>query len=227
MPTILIADDDPKLTTMLRRMLAHEGYDVLIAATGWEALAQAEAYHPDLIVLDWRMPQLDGLEVAKRLRSVDSTSATPVLMLTARGTVADRVAGLDSGADDYLVKPFAPAEFLARIRARLRVVRPSDEYTPLTYADLSLDPLTRETRRGERPFSLSPREFDLLAALLRHPRQVLSRARLLQEVWGYAYDGADTVLEVYIGYLRSKTEAAGEARLIQTVRGIGYVLRED
>jgi two-component system response regulator MprA len=226
MPTILIADDDTKLTKMLSRVLAYEGYRVLTATDGWEALAQAETHHPDLVVLDWMMPHLDGLEVARRLRATSPTS-TPILMLTARGAIADRVEGLDSGADDYLVKPFAPAEFLARVRARLRQTQSADTMQPLTYAGLSLDPLTRETRRGDRQFSLSPKEFDLLAHLLRHPRQVLPRARLLEEVWGYDFGGNDAVLEVYIAYLRTKTEAGGEPRLIQTVRGVGYVLRED
>ena len=226
MPTILIADDDTKLTKMLSRVLAYEGYRVLTATDGWDALAQAGAHHPDLVVLDWMMPHLDGLEVARRLRATSPTPP-PILMLTARGAIADRVEGLDSGADDYLVKPFAPAEFLARVRARLRQTRSADTIQPLTYAGLSLDPLTRETRRGDRQFSLSPKEFDLLAYLLRHPRQVLPRACLLEDVWGYDFGGNDAVLEVYVAYLRTKTEAAGEPRLIQTVRGVGYVLREN
>jgi len=225
-PTILIADDDTKLTKMLSRVLAYEGYRVLTATDGWDALAQAGAHHPDLVVLDWMMPHLDGLEVARRLRATSPTPP-PILMLTARGAIADRVEGLDSGADDYLVKPFAPAEFLARVRARLRQTRSADTIQPLTYAGLSLDPLTRETRRGDRQFSLSPKEFDLLAYLLRHPRQVLPRACLLEDVWGYDFGGNDAVLEVYVAYLRTKTEAAGEPRLIQTVRGVGYVLREN
>jgi two-component system response regulator MprA len=150
----------------------------------------------------------------------------PILMLTARDAVEDRVEGLDSGADDYLVKPFAPAELLARVRALLRRTESlRDGEKPLIYADLSLDPLTREARRGDRPFSLSPKEFDLLAYLLRYPRQVLQRERILQDVWGYDFGGNGNVLEVYVGYLRAKTEASGEPRLIQTVRGVGYVLR--
>ncbi len=226
MQTILIADDDRKITDMLRRTLAYEGYNVVTAADGREALDQAQGSRPDLIVLDWMMPGLDGLAVVQRLRQVDDT---PILMLTARDAVEDRAEGLDRGADDYLVKPFAPVELLARIRALLR--RGAREgatarEASLRYADLTLDPVSRETRRGDRVFSLSPKEFDLLAALLRHPRHVLPRERILEEVWGYDFGGDDSVLDVYIGYLRAKTEAGGEPRLIQTVRGVGYVLRE-
>lgn len=225
MATILIVDDDRRITDMLRRTLAYEGYQVVTAADGHEALAKARAHRPNVIVLDWLMPGLDGVEVARRLRAVDTT---PILMLTARDAVEDRVEGLDSGADDYLIKPFAPAELLARIRALLRRSElAEDREKPLAYADLYLDPLTRDARRGERRFSLSPKEFDLLAFLLRHPRQVLPRERILQEVWNYDFGGNGNVLEVYIGYLRAKTEAAGEPRLIQTVRGVGYVLREE
>jgi two-component system, OmpR family, response regulator MprA len=222
MPTVLIADDDHKITDMLRRTLIYEGYGVLTAADGKEALAQAQAHHPDLVVLDWMMPGLSGLEVARRLRAA---AGMPILMLTARDAIDDRVAGLDGGADDYLVKPFAPAELLARLRSLLRRASDSGE-KPLRYADLVLDPTTRETRRGDRAFTLSPKEFDLLSYLLRHPRQVLPRERILEEVWGYDFGGEDGVLDVYIGYLRAKTEAGGEPRLIQTVRGVGYVLRE-
>ncbi|HWE60515.1 MAG TPA: response regulator transcription factor [Chloroflexota bacterium] len=222
MPTILIADDDQKIVEMLRRTLSYEGYGVLTAADGREALDQAQAHHPDVVVLDWMMPGLDGVEVARRLRAAEGM---PILMLTARDAVEDRVEGLDSGADDYLVKPFAPAELLARIRSLLRRL-PEGSEKPLRYTDLVLDPTTRETRRGERNMALSPKEFDLLSYLMRHPRQVLPRERILEEVWGYDFGGEDNVLDVYIGYLRAKTEAAGEPRLIQTVRGVGYVLRE-
>ena len=224
MTTILIVDDDRKITDMLRRTLAYEGYRVETAADGFEAMAKVQAYNPDLIVLDWLMPGIDGIEVARRIRG---TNDTPILMLTARDALDDRVSGLDNGADDYMVKPFMPAELLARIRALLRRTDPKSKDKPLAYADLSLDPLTRETRRGERAFSLTPREFDLLQLLLRHPKQVLPRERIIEEVWGFDYDGKDNVLEVYIGYLRAKTEAANEIRLIQTVRGVGYVLREE
>ena len=223
MATVLIVDDDRRITDMLRRTLAYEGYGVVTAADGHEALAKAQIHRPDVVVLDWLMPGMDGIEVAKRLRAAD---AVPILMLTARDAIEDRVEGLDSGADDYLVKPFAPAELLARIRALLRRTEPvRDGEKPLIYADLSLDPLTREARRGGRSFSLSPKEFDLLAYLLRHPRQVLQRERILQDVWGYDFGGNGNVLEVYVGYLRAKTETSGEPRLIQTVRGVGYVLR--
>jgi two-component system response regulator MprA len=222
MPTVLIADDDHKITDMLRRTLIYEGYGVLTAADGKEALAQAQAHHPDLVVLDWMMPGLSGLEVARRLRTA---AGMPILMLTARDAIDDRVAGLDGGADDYLVKPFAPAELLARLRSLLRRATEGGE-TPLRYTDLVLDPTTRDTRRGARAFTLSPKEFDLLSYLLRHPRQVLPRERILEEVWGYDFGGEDGVLDVYIGYLRAKTEAGGEPRLIQTVRGVGYVLRD-
>ncbi len=223
MATLLIADDDRKITDMLRRTLLYEGYQVITAADGQEALAQIRAHQFDLIVLDRMMPGIDGLEVARRVRGVD---ATPILMLTARDAIEDRVAGLDSGADDYLVKPFAPQELLARIRALLRRVESPNMPRPLAYADLRLDPATRETRRGERRFDLSPKEFDLLSYLLRHARQVLPRARIIETVWGEDFYGDDNVLDVYIGYLRQKTEADGESRLIQTVRGVGYVIRE-
>ena len=224
MSTVLIADDDRKIIDMLRRTLAYEGYQVVTAADGHEALAKAQAHRPDVVILDWLMPGLDGIEVARRLRTADGT---PILMLTARDAVEDRVEGLDSGADDYLVKPFAPAELLARVRALLRRAEPTHSEKPLSYADLTLDPVTRETRRSDRRFSLSPKEFDLLAFFLRYPRQVLARERILLDVWGYDFGGDGNVLEVYVRYLRSKLEAGGEPRLIQTVRGIGYVLREE
>jgi two-component system response regulator MprA len=225
MATVLVVDDDRRLLDMLRRTLAYEGYHVVTAANGLEALEKARAQRPDVLVLDWLMPDLDGIEVVRRVREADGV---PILMLTARDAVEDRVEGLDSGADDYLVKPFAPAELLARIRALLRRSEtiPSKD-KPLTYAGLYLDPITREVRRGNRQFELTPTQFDLLSYFLHHPRQVLPRDRILQEVWGYDFGGHDNVLEVYIGYLRTKTEAEGEPRLIQTVRGVGYVLRED
>ncbi len=225
MPTVLIVDDDPKLLKMLGRTLSYEGLRVLSAANGGEALATVQAQHPDIIVLDWLMPGIDGIEVMKRLRATKDRSL--ILMLTARDAVEDRVEGLDNGADDYLVKPFAPAELLARIHALLRRPSVAIQDQVLTYANLTLNPLTRETRRDERAFELTSKEFDLLHYLMRHPRQVLRREQILEEVWGYDFGGEDNVLEVYIGYLRKKTEAGGEARLIQTVRGVGYVLREE
>jgi len=224
MATILVVDDDRKITDMLRRTLTYEGYRVATAADGQEALNKAQTDRPDLIVLDWLMPRLNGLEATRLLRT---TSDVPILMLTARDAVEHRVEGLDSGADDYLVKPFAPDELLARIRALLRRSDGGDKDKAIQYADLSLDPMTRETRRGARSFNLTPKEFDLLQYLMRHPRQVLPRDRILQDVWGYDFDGNGNVLEVYVGYLRTKTEAGGEPRLIQTVRGVGYALREE
>ncbi len=224
MTTILVVDDDRKITDMLRRTLIYEGYRVVTAANGEEALAKVQAERPDLIILDWLMPKLNGLDTTRALRQTDTT---PILMLTARDAVEHRVEGLDSGVDDYLVKPFAPEELLARIRAMLRRAEGGDKDKPVVYADLSLDPLTRETKRGDRSFNLTPKEFDLLAYLMRRPRQVVPRERILQDVWGYDFDGNGNVLEVYIGYLRTKTEASGEPRLLQTVRGVGYVLREE
>lgn len=224
MATILVVDDDRKITDMLRRTLIYEGYRVATAADGEEALTKVQAERPDLVVLDWLMPKLSGLEVAKVLRAVHNR---PILMLTARDAVEHRVQGLDSGVDDYLVKPFAPEELLARIRALLRRADAASPDKALVYADLKIDPATRETWRGARSFSLTPKEFDLLHYLMRHPRHVMPRDKILLDVWGYDFEGNGNVLEVYVGYLRNKTEAGGEPRLIQTVRGVGYVLREE
>ena len=225
MATVLIVDDDPKLLKMLQRTLAYEGFRVLSATNGNEALTQIQAHRPDVVVLDWLMPGLDGIGVVEHLRTAGDK--TLVLMLTARDAVEHRVEGLESGADDYLVKPFAPAELLARIHALLRRPAVAIQSERQVYADLYLDPVTRETGRGDRSFELTTKEFDLLEYLFRHPRQVLRREQILEEVWGYDFGGDDNVLEVYIGYLRKKTEAGGEPRLIQTVRGVGYVLREE
>lgn len=225
MTTILIADDDPKLLNMARLTLIYEGFQVVTATTGREALAQIQTQSPDLLILDWLMPEMNGLEVLTQLRTAGNL--LPILMLTARNTVEDRVEGLDRGADDYLVKPFAPTELLARLRALLRRFETTRPDKPLTYAGLHLDPGTREARRGDRVFELTPTEFELLAYLLRHPRQVLPRETILTAVWGYDFEGNDNVLEVYIGYLRKKTEAGGQPRLIQTVHGVGYVLKEE
>ena len=225
MATVLIVDDDPKLLKMLGRTLTYEGFHVLSATNGTEALGEVQARRPDVIVLDWMMPGMDGLGVLEHLRNAGDQ--TLVLMLTARDAVENRVEGLEGGADDYLVKPFAPAELLARIHALLRrpAVKAKDE--SISYADLRLDPATREVWRDARRVDLTAKEFELLRYLLRHARQVLTRDQILQEVWGYDFGGEDNVLEVYVGYLRKKTEAAGESRLIQTVRGVGYALRED
>ena len=223
MTTVLIADDDQKLLKMVRRTLAYEGFQVITATNGLEALARMESGAPDLLVLDWMMPELDGLELLTRLRETDND--IPVLMLTARDAVEDRVTGLNRGADDYLVKPFAPSELLARIQALLRRAKTDRSEAPLIFADLYLNPVTRQTRRGDRSFELTPKEFELFYLLMRHPRQVLVRDRILEEVWGYDFGGEDNVLEVYVGYLRKKLESDNQSRLIHTVRGIGYVLR--
>lgn len=225
MPTVLIVDDDPKLLKMLQRTLTYEGLTVLTASNGLEALEQVDAHAPDLLILDWMMPKMDGLSLLQQLRA--EKNKAPVLMLTARDAIENRVEGLESGADDYLVKPFAPAELVARVHALLRRVQPEASDQPLTYADLRLDPLTREAWRGAARLQLTVTEFNLLALFLRHPRQVLERGRILREVWGYDFGGDDNVLEIYVGYLRRKLEANGQPRLIQTVRGVGYVLREE
>jgi two-component system, OmpR family, response regulator MprA len=222
MPTILIVDDNQKVIDMLRRTLIYEGYEVLVALDGQQALLQAQTYRPDVMVLDWLMPGIDGVEVARRVSKADRI---PIIMLTARDALEDRILGLDSGADDYLVKPFEPAELLARIRALLRRSETVDVEKIVTYDDLSLDPVTRDVRRGNRLITLSPKEFDLLAYFMRQPRRVLTRERILQDIWGYDFGGDANVLEVYVGHLRTKLEASNEARLIQTVRGVGYVLR--
>jgi two-component system response regulator MprA len=203
MATVLIVDDDPKLQRMLQRTLAYEGFQVRSVANGYEALSELQAHRPDVMVLDWLMPGMDGITVLERMRAAGDK--TLVLMLTARDAVENRVEGLESGADDYLVKPFAPSELLARVHALLRRPAVVTRDQKLVYADLSLDPVTRETRRGERCFELTSKEYDLMYYLARHPRQVLTRDQILQEVWGYDFGGDDNILEVYIGYLRKKT----------------------
>jgi two-component system, OmpR family, response regulator MprA len=219
---ILVVDDEPQLRRALERALKLEGYEVALAADGDEALAEVVGAAPDAIVLDVLMPNRDGLSTCRELR--DRGDRTPVLMLTARDAVKDRVDGLDAGADDYVVKPFALEELLARLRALLR--RGNGGNGELSYADLSLDPATREVRRGGREVELTKTEFALLEQLLRHPRVVLTRSQLFEAVWGYDFGPRSNSLEVYIGYLRRKTEKGGEPRLIQTVRGVGYSLRE-
>jgi two-component system response regulator MprA len=223
MPSVLIVDDDQKLLKMLQRTLTYEGLKVETAVNGQEALAQVDAHQPDLIILDWMMPQMNGIEVLRRLRA--NNNQTFILMLTARDALENRVEGLESGADDYLVKPFAPAELVARVHALLRRIEAQRTEKPAAFGDLRLDPLTHEARLGETLLVLTPTEFELLHYLMRHPRQVLERAQILNQVWGYDFGGDDNVLEVYIGYLRKKLEAGGHPRLIHTVRGIGYVLR--
>ena len=222
---VLVVDDDPAVRDSLRRSLAFNGYEVDVAGDGEEALRRLGAQRPDAVVLDVLMPRLDGLATCRALRAAGDD--VPVLMLTARDEVSDRVAGLDAGADDYLPKPVALEELLARLRALLRrAVRSAADEDQLRLADLTVDPGTRDVRRGDRPIRLTRTEFSLLELLLRHPRQVLTRDRILEEVWGYDFPTTANSLEVYVGYLRRKTEAEGEPRLIHTVRGIGYVARE-
>ena len=227
---ILVVDDDRSVRESLRRSLAFNGYQVELANDGQSALDAVTAQRPDAMVLDVMMPRLDGLEVCRRMRAAGDE--LPILVLTARDAVSDRVAGLDAGADDYLPKPFALEELLARLRALLRRRTPDEiasgagQSKPLEFADLSLDPETREVRRGDRSISLTRTEFSLLELLLQNPRRVLTRAQILEQVWGYDFPTTGNALEVYIGYLRRKTEAEGEPRLIHTVRGVGYVLRD-
>ena len=219
---ILIVDDEPAVRTSLERALSLEGYDVDLAADGAAALDRLAAAPPDAVVLDVSMPGLDGLEVCRRMRQAGDR--TPVLMLTARDGVDDRVEGLDAGADDYLVKPFALRELRARLRALLR--RIDRDAGAARFADLALDAAAHEVHRGQRRIELSRTEFALLELFMRHPRQVLTRAQIFESVWGYDLGATSNALGVYIGYLRRKTEEAGEPRLLHTVRGVGYVLRE-
>ncbi len=220
---ILVVDDDPRITELLRRILAYDGYSVAIAASGDEALTRTLERPPDLIILDIMLPGPDGLEVVRRLRAAGDTM--PVLMLTARDAISDRVKGFETGADDYLVKPFAPEELLARVMALLRRSQ-AERSEVLRYVDVELDTATRIARRGQREIELSPTEYELLSLFLRRPRQVLTRDIIMDRVWGIDFEGSSNVLEVYVGYLRSKLEAEGEPRLIHTVRGIGYVFKE-
>jgi two-component system response regulator MprA len=219
---ILVVDDDPEIVSFIRRGLAYEGYTVDTAGDGSEALAKARDIEPDLVILDIMMPGIDGIEVAKRLREGGDV---PILMLTAKGTVADKVTGLESGADDYLVKPFAFDELLARVKALLRRRQPQEGET-LRFSDLSLDTATREVKRGDELLELTTQEFDLLELFMRHPRQVLKRSLIYERVWRYDFEGESNVIEVYVRYLRSKLEGGGKPRLIHTVRGVGYVLKE-
>jgi two-component system response regulator MprA len=222
---ILVVDDERAVRESLRRALELEGYEIELAGDGSEALYRLEANEePDAMILDVLMPGVDGLEVCRRIRG--SGSKLPVLMLTARTEVEDRVAGLDAGADDYVTKPFALEELLARVRALLRRTTEEDDGEVLRFGDLELDPGTRQVRRGERPIELTRTEFSLLELFLRNPRQVLTRSVIFERVWGYDFGFGSNSLDVYIGYLRRKTEAGGEPRLIHTVRGVGYALRE-
>lgn len=219
---ILIIEDDEAILRVLRRALSYEGYRVDTAPDGESGLNQARDYHPDLVILDWMLPGMDGLEVCQRLRAGGSV---PVLMLTAKDTLQDRVQGLDAGADDYMVKPFELDELLARVRALLRRTQP-ERVQMLSFADLTLDTSTRQATRRGRVISLTAKEYDLLELFMRHPRQVLTREMIFDRVWGYDFGGESNVLDVYIRYLRQKLEIEDEQRLIHTVRGVGYVLRE-
>jgi two-component system response regulator MprA len=221
-PRILVVDDDERIGAALRRALGHEGYQVDLAADGPAALARAADAPPDLVVLDVMLPGLSGVEVCRRLRE---SQDMPILMLTARDGTADRVRGLDSGADDYLVKPFAYEELMARVRALLRRHN-HRQVRRFGFADITLDLDARAVLRGSRPVELTAKEFELLHHLMRNPRHVLSREQILDAVWGYDFGATSNVVDVYVGYLRTKLEAGGEPRLIQTVRGFGYVLRE-
>jgi len=225
-PRVLVVDDDKAVRESLRRSLEFNGYVVSMASDGAEALAGIAVANPDVVVMDVMMPRLDGLEATKALRKAGND--VPIIVLTARDAVGDRVEGLDAGADDYLTKPFALQELLARLRALLRrVVAPEDVADEtLTFSDLTMDIATREVRRGDRLVELTRTEFTLLEMFLRRPRRVLERSFILEEVWGYDFPTTANSLEVYVGYVRRKTEAEGEPRLIHTVRGVGYVLKE-
>ena len=220
---VLIVDDDQHIIGVLRRALAYEGYSVEVATRGDEALNKVIERPPDVIVLDIMLPGIDGLEVCRRLRA--SGNQVPILLLTAKDGIPDRVSGLDQGADDYLVKPMELEELLARVRALLRRRNP-EQTEILRFADVELDTGTRIARRGNRDISFSTTEYELLALFMRRPRQVLTRDIIMERVWGYDFEGESNVLEVYVGYLRNKLEANGEPRILHTIRGAGYVLRE-
>ncbi len=229
-PRVLVVDDDRAVRESLRRSLEFNGYDVALAEDGAQALAGiasgSGANHPDVVIMDVMMPRLDGLETTRALRAAGND--VPILVLTARDAVGDRVEGLDAGADDYLTKPFALQELLARLRALLRRVVPHEDDTDekLTFSDLTLDLASREVKRGERSIELTRTEFTLLEMFMRRPKRVLERSFILEEVWGYDFPTTANSLEVYVGYLRRKTEAEDESRLLHTVRGVGYVLKE-
>jgi two-component system, OmpR family, response regulator MprA len=225
-PRVLVVDDDRAVRESLRRSLEFNGYEVALATDGAEALAGIAGVGPDVVVMDVMMPRLDGIEATRALRTAGNR--VPILVLTARDAIGDRVDGLDAGADDYLTKPFALEELLARLRALLRRVVPDGDVDDevLSFADLTMDIATREVRRGPRPIELTRTEFTLLEMFLRRPRRVLERSFILEEVWGYDFPTTANSLEVYVGYLRRKTEAGDERRLIHTVRGVGYVLKE-
>jgi two-component system response regulator MprA len=222
---ILVVEDEARIASFISRGLRLEGYQVDVAPDGETALDKAFNSPPDLIVLDVMLPDIDGLEVCRQLRIAGADE--PVLMLTAKDAIPDRVAGLDAGADDYLVKPFALDELLARIRALLRRTAPPDANLPMQFADLELDPSTRQARRAEREIELTAKEYEVLDLFMRHPRQVLTRDIIYDRIWGYDFGGESNIIDVYVRYLRAKLEAGGEPRLIHTLRGVGYVLKEE
>jgi two-component system response regulator MprA len=219
---ILVVDDDPEILDLLSRGLKFEGYDVRTAADGPAALVAFKQEAPDLVLLDVMLPGMDGIEVCREMRKVRDT---PVLMLTAKDAVSDKIAGLDSGADDYVVKPFVFDELLARIRAHLRRTLPGEAQL-LQFSDLVLNTATHEVRRNSQLVELTTKEFELLLLFMQHPRQVLTREVIYDKVWGYDFGGESNIIEVYVRYLRSKLEVSGRSKLIQTVRGVGYALRE-
>lgn len=220
---ILVVEDEEKLARFIELELGYEGYQVSVSHDGLDGLTKARESSPDLLILDWMLPGMTGLEVCRRLRATGDK--VPVILLTAKDEVSDRVSGLDAGADDYVVKPFSIEELLARVRAHLRRTQ-EDDPDALLFSDLSLHRGTREVKRGNRAIELTAKEFDLLEYLMSHPKQVLTRDRILEQVWGYDFMGDSNIIEVYIRYLRLKLEAEGEKRLIHTVRSVGYVLRE-
>lgn len=220
---VLVVEDEDRIRQVLQRGLTYEGYRVDVAADGAAGLALARENPPDLVVLDWMLPGMDGLEVCRRLRA---GGPVPILMLTAKDSVSDRVQGLDAGADDYLVKPFAFDELLARLRALLRRATPTQAEV-LRFGDLMLDTGTRQAFRGEQPIELTAKEYELLELFMRHPRQVLTRELIFDRVWDYDFGGESNIIEVYVRYLRQKTEINGASRLLHTVRSVGYVLREE
>jgi two-component system response regulator MprA len=221
---LLVIEDEHRIAQFIERGLIYEGYRVEVTHDGRAGLTAARDNPPDLVILDWMLPGMDGLEVCKRLRTA---SNVPILMLTAKDDVSDRVQGLDAGADDYLVKPFSFDELLARIRALLRRSTVSSKPESLRFADLTLDTGTRRATRNHRAIDLTAKEYELLELFMRNPRQVLTREMIFDRVWNYDFGGESNIIEVYVRYLRQKTEGEGEPRLLHTVRGVGYVLREE
>ncbi|VEP18982.1 Uncharacterized transcriptional regulatory protein YkoG [Hyella patelloides LEGE 07179] len=221
---ILIVEDEEKLAKFIKLELEYEDYKVTVVHDGLSGLATARESNPHLILLDWMLPGISGVEICRRLRQTGDK--VPVIMLTAKDEVSDRVAGLDAGADDYLIKPFSIEELLARVRANLRRNQEEEDATVLQFADLTLNRSTREVYRNNRSIELTAKEFDLLEYLISHPRQVLTRDQILERVWGYDFMGDSNIIEVYVRYLRLKLESDRESRLIKTVRGVGYVLKE-